>query len=73
MSETSTNQAAVKPSEEFIRGAKAAADSMRLYFLDENEGPIYGVSSGELQSHADGAVADALSDEKLRLERAGAS
>ncbi|WP_284982388.1 hypothetical protein [Arthrobacter sp. efr-133-TYG-118] len=68
MSETSTDQTPVEASEEFIRGAKAAAESMRLYFLNENEGPIYDVSSEELQSHA-----DALSDEKLRLERAQTS
>ncbi|BAS11835.1 hypothetical protein AHiyo8_01380 [Arthrobacter sp. Hiyo8] len=73
MSETSTDQTPVEPSEDFIRGAKAAAESMRLYFLDENEGPIYDVSAEELQSHTDGAVAGALSDEKLRLERAQAS
>ncbi|WP_394941180.1 hypothetical protein [Psychromicrobium sp. YIM B11713] len=73
MSETSTDQTPVAASEEFIRGVKAAAEPMRLYFLDENEGPIYDVSSKELQYHADGAVADALSDERLRLEHAQAS
>ena len=72
MSETFTDQTPVEASEEFIRGAKAAAESMCLYFLDENEGPIYDISSEELRSHAEGAVADALSDERLRLERAQA-
>lgn len=57
------------PSSEFERGARAAAESMRFYFLDENEGSIHTDLSTEiLAQHEAGAVADALSDERRRLE-----
>lgn len=56
---------------EFERGACAAAEAMRHYFLNENEAPIYDVGSDELTSYETGAVADALADERRRLEREG--
>ncbi|WP_181273601.1 hypothetical protein [Brevibacterium oceani] len=57
------------PHPEFERGARAAAEAMRFYFLDENEGPIHADLSTEiLEQHESGAVADALSDERRRIE-----
>ncbi|WP_314191969.1 hypothetical protein [uncultured Arthrobacter sp.] len=56
---------------EFERGARAAAEAMRHYFLNENEAPIYDVGYGELAAFETGAIADALADERRRLEREG--
>lgn len=67
MSETTTPT--WTPSSEFERGARAAAESMRFYFLDENEGSIHADLSTEiLEQHEAGAVADALADERRRIE-----
>lgn len=67
MSETPNT---ITPSSEFERGARAAAESMRFYFLDENEGSIHADLSTEvLEQHEAAAVADALADERRRLER----
>jgi hypothetical protein len=57
------------PSEEFARGARAAAESMKGYFQDENQYPIYNVSNQELESFEESAVFAALHDEKARIER----
>lgn len=58
------------PSSEFERGARAAAESMRFYFLDENEGSIHAdLSTETLEQHEAGAVADALADERRRIEQ----
>lgn len=66
--ETTESAAAVHP--EFERGAKAAAESMRFYFLNESERSIYPDLSTEiLEQNERFAVADALSDERARLER----
>lgn len=60
----------VYPSEsrmsDFERGARLAAEAMRLYFLDENEYPIYSVTEKELSDFESGAVADVLRTEDLR-------
>lgn len=53
---------------EFERGARAAAEAMRLYLVDENEAPMYEMSVSELDSFEAGAVADALADERRRVE-----
>lgn len=55
-------------SEEFKRGARAAAESMKYYFLDENEFPIYDVPSSDLDTFADGAVYGVIYDEGLRVD-----
>jgi hypothetical protein len=55
-------------SAEFRRGASAAAESMRFYFLDENEGAIYDVSTTDLRSFEESAVAQTLRDEQRRIE-----
>ena len=56
---------------EFERGARAAAEAMRLYLVDENEAPMYEMSVSELDSFEAGAVADALADERRRVEHEG--
>lgn len=58
-----------KPTADFERGVKAAAESMRRYFVDENDRSIFSVSDAELLEFTAGAVADAMSDERSRLER----
>lgn len=58
-------------SPDFERGARAA-EAMRFYFLDEDERSIHtDLSAAVLEQHEAGAVADALRDEQLRLERLG--
>lgn len=52
---------------EFERGARAAAEAMRFYFVDENEVAMYAVTESELEDFEDGAVADVLRLEALRL------
>lgn len=59
-------------SPEFERGARAAAEAMRFYFLNENETPMYDVDANELASFEQGAVRDAIRDEQLRMERVAA-
>jgi hypothetical protein len=67
---TSTTDNSPTPSAEFERGARAAAEAMRFYFLDENEGPLHEDLSTEiLEQHEAGAVAEALAEERRRLER----
>jgi hypothetical protein len=56
---------------EFERGARAAAEAIRLYLVDENEAPMYEMSVSELDSFETGSVADALADERRRIEREG--
>lgn len=57
-------------SPDFERGAKAAAEAMRFYFLDENEQSIYvDLSAQMLEQHEAGAIADALVDEQRRLQQ----
>lgn len=56
---------------EFERGARAAAEAMRHYFLNEDEAPIYDVGPGEIAAFKTGAIADALADERRRREREG--
>lgn len=56
---------------DFERGARAAAEAFHLYFLDENEAPMYYIDKPELTTFEEGAVADALRDEELRIQRAG--
>ena len=63
-----SGQTDATPSEEFERGVRAAAETMRLYFVDENDSPIYDISSSELEQHHQGAISDALNDEKTRIE-----
>lgn len=58
------------PSTEFERGARAAAEAMRFYFLDENERSVHADLSEEiLEQHEQGAIAITLDDEKQRLAR----
>jgi len=57
-------------SPDFERGVRAAAEAFRLYFLDENEAPMYYIEKPELISFEEAAVKDALRAEQLRLERA---
>lgn len=59
-----------KVSGDFARGARAAADAMRFYFLDENEHPLYAITAGDLESHERDAVTDVLRAEQNRLELA---
>ncbi|MDO4254358.1 MAG: hypothetical protein Q4C81_04310 [Kocuria sp.] len=57
---------------QFEHGARAAAESMRLYFCDEDERPIFdGLTDSMLDEFEKGAVADAVRDEQLRVERLG--
>lgn len=49
---------------DFERGARLAVESMRSYFEDENERPIYDISERELTDAARGAVLDVLRDEQ---------
>lgn len=57
-----------EPSEDFKRGARAASEAMGLYFLNENEAPMYAdLSVAVLEGHAAGAYNDALMDESHRL------
>src|SRR5205085_1048214 len=58
-----------KVSPEFERGARETAAAMRLYFLNENEAPMYEVDLAELETFERGAVADAIRDEQLRIQR----
>ena len=59
-------------SRDFDRGARAAAESMRFYFLDEDERSLHADLSAEvLEQHETRAVADALCDERRRVERLG--
>lgn len=59
-------------SRDFDRGARAAAESMRFYFLDEDERSLHADLSAEvLEQHEARAVADALCDERRRVERLG--
>lgn len=57
---------------EFERGVKAAVDAMRLFFLDENEQPIYNISLTELDAHTEAATMEALVDERARLHQLAA-
>jgi hypothetical protein len=70
---TAESTAPVSPapgiSEEFKRGARAAAESMKAYFQDENQYAIYDVSNDELDEFEKGAVDDALRDEAAQIER----
>lgn len=55
---------------EFERGARAAIEALSLYFVDEDQRPIYeGLGTNTLESFAENAVADTLADETARLER----
>ena len=55
-------------SDEFKRGARAAAESMRFYFLDENEGSIYaGLSTATLESYEADAITGTIYDEGMRI------
>lgn len=57
-------------SEEFKRGACAAAEAMRFYFLDEDEGSMHEtLTEDELETFETGAVNDALRDEENRQIR----
>lgn len=57
-----------KPSD-FERGARAAAESMRLYFQDENEGSLYAeLPNAVLNQFENSAIADALNEENSRLK-----
>lgn len=57
------------PHPEFERGTRAAAEAMKFYFLDENEGAIHADLSTEvLDQHEAGAVAEVLADERRRIE-----
>jgi predicted HAD superfamily Cof-like phosphohydrolase len=56
-------------SPEFERGARAAAEAMRFYFLNENEASLYDVSTTALESFENSAIRDTLRDEQLRRER----
>lgn len=65
---------AAKPTADpqFEHGARAAAGSMRLYFCDEDERPIFdGLTDSMLDEFEKGAVADAVRDEQLRVEHLG--
>jgi predicted HAD superfamily Cof-like phosphohydrolase len=67
----------VRPAEvgispEFERGARAAAEAMRFYFLNEDENPMFDVDATELETFEQGAVRDAIRDEQLRVERLAA-
>ena len=67
---TSTTDNNPTPSAEFERGARAAAEAMRFYFLDENEGSIYeGLSTETLEQYETYAIAEALAEEHRRIER----
>ncbi|MFI9629256.1 hypothetical protein [Streptomyces sp. NPDC052042] len=55
---------------DFERGVRAGAESMRLYFVDENEQSMYPELTTEvIGQHEKSAVADALADERSRMER----
>ena len=50
---------------EFERGVRAGVENMTMYFQDENEFSIYeGLSDAHLAQHAEGAIQQALQDEK---------
>lgn len=51
---------------DFERGARLAAEAMRMYFLDENEFPMYSITEKELTGFENGAVAGVLHSEDIR-------
>lgn len=58
-------------SDEFEKGARAGAEAMRFYFLNEDEAAIYDISTTDLESFEASAVEDALRDEQHRINRNG--
>jgi predicted HAD superfamily Cof-like phosphohydrolase len=56
-------------SADFERGARETAAAMRLYFLNENEAPMYNIGVAELENFEQGAIADAIRDERQRIQR----
>ena len=53
--------------DEFECGVRAGIQEYMLYFLNENEQPIYDISSDDLESFAKDAIAGALYDRELHL------
>ena len=62
------------PTSEFERGARAAVEALGLYFVDEDQRPIYEeLGTTTFESFAENAVADTLADEAARVKRAPAT
>lgn len=54
---------------EFVRGVKAGTAALRLYFVNEDDLPVYGTSSTELDEFTAGAASDAIGEEHRRVTK----